>query len=93
MFSESGPQKVAQDSEFAELYKALQKCNSDYVSMLNELDDLGHKLKNTREPTEQSKGESAVPNGALADFAQQLYYYQEHNGRLRNILAKFSRMF
>jgi NAD+--asparagine ADP-ribosyltransferase len=68
------------------IHHRLSMCNSQYVSMLSQLEDKLHKILDKRTPEKGLKGEQKVSTDFNSSVNEQLDYYEQHNMYLERLL-------
>lgn len=79
----------APQAELQSIHSRLSTQNSDYVTILNEIEDRLHSILNLRQPQVESK-DSRPPTPLAPDMVSQLHeqlnYLSSHNKRLQQVL-------
>jgi len=84
--------KVKEPSQLDQILSRLSAQNSNLVSTIQELESVGHRVRNTNFPRvdDGSKKEEVKPEGLLDEIGLQLNYFEGHNYRLQELLKKLS---
>lgn len=68
------------------IHHRLSSCNSQYVSMLSQLEDKLHKILDRSTPEKSMKGEQKPVGDFNSSINEQLDFYESHNQYLERLL-------
>lgn len=75
------------DSELINIQKRLSNQNSDYVSLLNTIQQKLHDILNLRQPEPEQKGiDKPINQDFVSYMHEQLTFMQMHNQKLNQVL-------
>lgn len=85
-------QQDIQLPELEVIANGLASENNSLVDALQELEQIGNKLKDTSVPMKPEAKETAMPNGKLEEMRIQIGLYSLHNDKLRELVRKFRQL-
>jgi hypothetical protein len=88
---EQQAKKSVETSELERILSFLANENNTLVTTILQLENIGHRVKNTNFPVPTDPHEQQEnPDGLLADIRLQLSYMEAHNKRLIEYMNKMS---
>lgn len=86
-------QTPVQSTELDFIYQKLSDQNNRLINNIVQLENIGHKVKNTNYPIEtKNSSEPQKPDGMFDEVNLQLEYYVGHNYRLEQLIEKLSKL-
>lgn len=62
--------------------------NERYVKIIQMLEGVGHRIKDTNSPEKEAQAERVAPDGLLQKIEAELDYFESQNNRLENFYNK-----
>lgn len=80
----------ARTTDLESILERLSSQNSRFIGNLQHLENIGHKLRDTRTPDKNEQGGVAPDTGLIQNINTHLDYYSGHNSLLENLISKLT---